>query len=260
MGAGDDNSHKKSVRLYRKEPTMNHFTLIAHRGACLEEQEDTLASLQLASDLGADVVECDPRMSKDGVLYIFHDNDLDRLAGDPSCVADLTFPEIKEKLAKAGKTVTTFDELCANYTGKAAVLFDISVQNPDDALFKKLAACPFEVIVGVHAVEEAKIAKKYFDTAHILAFMAGPALAEAYADAGAGYIRLWENWLTETMIADVKAVLPPDRKVVIMMCDCTVKHALYCMNGKPEHLDRLVSLGADGALLNDIRMGVAWRK
>ena len=235
---------------------MRDFTLIAHRGACLEAQEDTLAALQKASDLGADVVECDPKRSKDGVLYLFHDVDLARMTGEQINVSELTIAEIKSKMAEKGLSVTTLDELCEGYTGKAKVLFDIGVPNPDDALFARLAACPFEVIVGVHAVDEARIAANHFDADHILAFMEGPEKAKEYAEAGAGYIRLWEYWLTDTMIADVKAVIPHDRKVVIMMCDGSVHHALFCMNGKAEHIDRLISLGADGVLLNDIRMGV----
>lgn len=56
--------------------------LIAHRGASLERPENSLESLEYGSELGAFAVECDVRMTADGVYIIFHDDRLERLGGD----------------------------------------------------------------------------------------------------------------------------------------------------------------------------------
>ena len=74
--------------------------LIAHRGASLERQENTLESLKLGAELGADAVECDPRMTADGIVVLFHDDDLRRLAGDRRKVNTLTLAEMKEAMGK----------------------------------------------------------------------------------------------------------------------------------------------------------------
>lgn len=53
-------------------------TLIAHRGALLHAPENTLASLRAAARLGATWAEFDVQRSRDGVLFLLHDETLDR--------------------------------------------------------------------------------------------------------------------------------------------------------------------------------------
>lgn len=53
--------------------------VIAHRGASVDERENTLPAFERAIDLGADFVELDVQASADGALVVFHDLDLDRL-------------------------------------------------------------------------------------------------------------------------------------------------------------------------------------
>lgn len=52
--------------------------LIAHRGAAMLTPENTLASAQKAIDLGVYGLETDITISKDGTLFLMHDNTLDR--------------------------------------------------------------------------------------------------------------------------------------------------------------------------------------
>src|SRR5688572_7816877 len=52
--------------------------LIGHRGASGYAPEHTLAAYELAIKQGADFVEQDVQMTKDGVLICLHDADLDR--------------------------------------------------------------------------------------------------------------------------------------------------------------------------------------
>src|SRR5437660_1603033 len=47
--------------------------VIAHRGACLDEPENTLAAFQRAIELGADYVELDVHAARDGRLVVVHD-------------------------------------------------------------------------------------------------------------------------------------------------------------------------------------------
>lgn len=54
------------------------LVIVAHRGANHLAPENTIAATQKCVDLGVDYVEIDVRTSKDGVMYILHDNTLDR--------------------------------------------------------------------------------------------------------------------------------------------------------------------------------------
>lgn len=52
--------------------------VVAHRGASAEVAEHTLAAYLLALEQGADGVECDVRMTRDGHLVCIHDSRIDR--------------------------------------------------------------------------------------------------------------------------------------------------------------------------------------
>ncbi len=47
--------------------------IFAHRGSRLLNPENTILAFQNAVDFGADVVETDVQLTKDGKLVIFHD-------------------------------------------------------------------------------------------------------------------------------------------------------------------------------------------
>lgn len=57
-------------------PALRTATVIAHRGASAYLPEHTLAAYQLAIEQGADAIEPDLVMSKDGVLIARHENEL----------------------------------------------------------------------------------------------------------------------------------------------------------------------------------------
>jgi glycerophosphoryl diester phosphodiesterase len=59
-----------------KDMLMATPILIAHRGASGERPEHTLASYQLAIDQGADFIEPDLVMTKDGILVARHENEI----------------------------------------------------------------------------------------------------------------------------------------------------------------------------------------
>ena len=52
--------------------------VVAHRGASAERPENTLAAFERGLDLGADALELDVRLSRDGVAVVMHDATVDR--------------------------------------------------------------------------------------------------------------------------------------------------------------------------------------
>ena len=70
--------------------------LVAHRGHWKQAPENSLAAIEAAIVAGADVVEIDIRMSADCVPMVFHDNDLERMTGQPSAVSDLPLAKLSE--------------------------------------------------------------------------------------------------------------------------------------------------------------------
>ena len=60
------------------------FDVIAHRGASGYAPEHTIAAYDLALEMGADFIEQDLQMTRDGVLVVLHDDTLDRTARGPA--------------------------------------------------------------------------------------------------------------------------------------------------------------------------------
>lgn len=69
--------------------------IIAHRGASHDAPENTLASVHLAWEVGADAVEIDVMLSRDGHVVVFHDTTTGRIAGDEHAVRDLSLDELR---------------------------------------------------------------------------------------------------------------------------------------------------------------------
>ncbi len=75
--------------------------IIGHRGACGYRPEHTLASYQLAIEMGADFIEPDLVMTKDGILMARHENEI----SGTTDVA-LKFPDRKTTKRVDGKEIT----------------------------------------------------------------------------------------------------------------------------------------------------------
>ena len=70
--------------------------VIAHRGAAGSAPENTLASIELAVEQGADIIEIDVQESADGEIVVIHDSDLMRVGRRPLRIWEATYEEILE--------------------------------------------------------------------------------------------------------------------------------------------------------------------
>lgn len=67
----------------------NNPLIIGHRGASLLAPENTLAAFALAMESGADGIELDVRLSRDGVPVIIHDATLERTGLRSEAIAEM---------------------------------------------------------------------------------------------------------------------------------------------------------------------------
>lgn len=108
-----------------EEPVLN----IAHRGASGRAPENTLAAYDLALKLGADYIEQDVRMTKDGVLVVYHDEDLDQsVRGPAACtgpVVEKTLTQLKTCRVGGSARIPTLEEVFQRYRGDANFYIDI---------------------------------------------------------------------------------------------------------------------------------------
>lgn len=101
FGAGGDReisfAKKKSIYkdvavMARKSRTMKVW---AHRGVSGHAPENTLPAFELAHTLGADGIELNVQLTKDGVPVVIHDERIDRVSDGTGYVKDYTLEELK---------------------------------------------------------------------------------------------------------------------------------------------------------------------
>ena len=74
----------------------NQMMVAGHRGDCYNYCENTMEAFEAAIQAGADMIETDVRMTKDGVLILMHDADVERTTDGKGLVKDKTFAEIQK--------------------------------------------------------------------------------------------------------------------------------------------------------------------
>jgi glycerophosphoryl diester phosphodiesterase len=148
-------------------------TLVAHRGASAYAPEHTLAAYALAIEQGADYVEQDLAVTRDGVLICLHDASLERTTNVEQVFPDrassqtiegrrrrawlandFTLAEIKQLDAGswfdarfAGERIPTFDEAVAMIRGKAGVFPELKtpeIYDRRDVGFEELVAAALD--------------------------------------------------------------------------------------------------------------------
>ena len=73
---------------------MVHTRIVCHRGALLSAPENTFASAEIALQQGGSIIELDIRQSADGILYVMHDEFVDRTTNGSGKISDMTSTEI----------------------------------------------------------------------------------------------------------------------------------------------------------------------
>lgn len=120
--------------------------IIAHRGASGYAPENTMAAFELADRLGADFIELDIRMSKDGELVVIHDKTVDRTTNKAGYVHDYTLRELKGMDAGsffsakyADETIVTLEEVIYAFAGRIGILIEIKDPQLYPGIEEKLA-------------------------------------------------------------------------------------------------------------------------
>ncbi|HEU5061407.1 MAG TPA: glycerophosphodiester phosphodiesterase family protein, partial [Kofleriaceae bacterium] len=85
--------------------------VLGHRGASAHAVENTMAAFERARADGADGVELDVRLGRDGTLVVFHDDDLRRLAGRAERIADLDAGQLARVELAGGARIPRLEEV-----------------------------------------------------------------------------------------------------------------------------------------------------
>ena len=128
--------------------------IVAHRGAWHGAPENSLASIEKAIAVGADIVEIDVRKSADGELFLMHDDTLLRMAGIDRDAETFTMSELQaialreddggESRAISDQRIPTLKQVFEAIRGRIFADLDLK----DRGLFSEVAACAREMGVA----------------------------------------------------------------------------------------------------------------
>ncbi|MFN8578147.1 MAG: glycerophosphodiester phosphodiesterase [Candidatus Sericytochromatia bacterium] len=84
------------LRFKRKKNQYKRVLVIAHRGFSGIAPENTLIAFKKAIESGADMIEFDVSLSKDGIPVVIHDKTVNRTTNGKGNVQDFTLEELKQ--------------------------------------------------------------------------------------------------------------------------------------------------------------------
>ena len=226
----------------------------AHRGASYHAPENTLSAFRLARDMGADGIEVDVQLNRDGTAIVIHDATVDRTTDGSGAVADLTLVELKELDAGswvssdfAGERIPTLAEVF-EAVGQDLLLnleLKVMVSEPtrlEEAVTSLIVHCGMEDRVLISSFNPLALQGVHRAHPHLLlALLYGTSLPEAEL----------ERWVQDLQPL---AALHPEHHLVDATHLAWAREHNCRVNtwtvDEPEEMRRLLALGVDGLITN----------
>lgn len=231
------------------------FFIWAHRGASSEAPENTLASFVAAEEAGADGIELDIHLTRDGVPVVLHDATVDRTTNGSGAVSRLSLSALRRLDAGSwfapgfvGEPVPTLEEVLDWAGGRLRLNLEIKDFGAGTAILTMLAHFP-----------QSRVLISSFDH-RLLA-----ALRRADADLPLGFLVdtvFWGRALRYAVAAKAESLNPRQDLVSRPLLSASRRLGLKVYPWTQDSLERvaeLSSLGVDGVFTNDPRRMVPLR-
>ncbi|MGP3536766.1 glycerophosphodiester phosphodiesterase family protein [Microbacterium sp. RD1] len=231
--------------------------VLAHRGLVTSDAaaqgvaDNSFAAVAAAHAAGATFVESDCHVTRDGVVILFHDDDLSRIAGDPRTVAELTERQLSDIMADHGGLITLEQALDA--FPDVRFNLDVKAAGAEQAVGRLVAPAADRVLLT-----------SFSDTRRLAALAAAersrPDLRPA-TSAGSGVLARLLAALTlrnrravARLLTEVDALQIPERhrgvrilspRLIDAAHDAGVEVHVWTVNERPDML-RLLDRGVDG--------------
>jgi glycerophosphoryl diester phosphodiesterase len=225
----------------------------AHRGASAIEVENTLAAFDKARDAGADGIELDVQLDRDGTVVVFHDTDLKRLTGRPERIEELStgqrravrisghpIPTLAEVLGELGELECNV-EIKSNRVGRTGTLVQATAEvirqsgRADQVLVSSFD--PFALVQLHRHLPDVALAYLFHD--------------EQPLPLRKGWVG---NWMGASVLHPQHTLVNPDRMRAWHNAGLPINTWTV---DEPVELERLAKLGVDGVFCNDPGHAVA---
>ena len=207
--------------------------LIAHRGMPRLARENTLASFALALEAGADGIELDVHVSKDGVVVVNHDPTLGTDAEER--LSDLT----AQDLGRRG--IPTLDDVCELIGTRATLYVEAKGERSASAIVECLTA--HQVRAAVHSFDWSIVrAVRSLAPAIPVGLLVDNAGLDIASLAREHSVR--DIWPSRDLI---------DASLVAAAHNAGARVIAWTVN-QPDDARRLRALGVDGLCTDDVRV------
>lgn len=145
----------------------NYVFVAMHRGDWRNFPENSKGAILSSIRLGADIVELDVQMTKDGRFILNHDNTLNRTTTGKGKVSDLTLEEIKQFKMRDSRgkptdyEILTLEEALELTRGKILVNIDKFTKHPKEILDAVAAVGALKEVL-VKSLHDPDDARKFF--------------------------------------------------------------------------------------------------
>jgi glycerophosphoryl diester phosphodiesterase len=219
----------------------------AHRGDSAHHPENTLAAFEAARAAGADGIELDVRLDRDGNVVVFHDDDLVRLCDRPGRVEDLGAAE-REQLRVGGEPIPLLADVLAAVD---PLEVNVEIKAPRPGRMGALVEATGRVIARSGRVD--RIVVSSFDPVALVQMHRHlPEVAIAFLFGDHQVLPLRRGWVGQWTGA---SLLHPQHTLVTAASVKAWHTAGLPINtwtlDDPAELRRVAALGVDGVFAND---------
>ena len=115
------------------------FAVVSHRTAAGVYPENSLGGIEYSIRVGADIVEFDVRMTRDGLLVLHHDEDFKRLYGIDMKVRDVTYEWIIKNITLGNdEKIPLLEDALEKTRGKIGVFVEIKESDTTSQVVKTI--------------------------------------------------------------------------------------------------------------------------
>jgi glycerophosphoryl diester phosphodiesterase len=235
--------------------------VIAHRGLALQSAENTMGAFRAALDAGADILETDVHLSKDGVVVVAHDPDLTRVAGRPGLVSDFTAAQLADMDLGTGEGFPLLD----------TVLQEFPEQKFNIDLKTRTSVDPFAELIRSHGAEDRVLATSFDESTREAVIRSLPSISSSASQQMVVRARLWTllglPMDSLRLSPEVVALqIPPSRFGVALVTPSMIRLAkrrglevhVWTIND-PDDMRRLWSMGVQGIVTDRTDLAVQVR-
>lgn len=242
---------------------MHARRLYAHRGASAERPENTLPAFERAVEIGADVLEMDVHVTRDGHLIVSHDPDARRMGAVPQAWADLDLADAQRldvgwgfvaadgtrPFAGQGICVPRFEDVLdafprvrinVDIKGSRAVAAMLALVTAKQAT-ERVTIASFQTSTAVEVRRKGYTGETALSQYEVLTLLGLPAV-------------LWRSLPYTGGAAQVpvaQGAIRFDRPSFLAKCHSLGLRVDYWVIDDPAEAKRLLELGADGIMTND---------